>query len=160
MIEKLKSFGWLVLGLGVLVLFFGATTICQYGYGQIRPNLPGPVRSFIGGDSEYQVNEYFDTVEQALDRFVDDSTPCSETRDQPCLTKAWENLLDRMPDTVPASASWMDGAHAELMASLTEVVEIHRQSETDQSILWFNRSLVVQDRAEAAFEDWLEQADR
>ena len=57
MIQKLRGFGSLLLGLVSLAIVFGAIGLCQWGYGQARPHVPDPVRSIVGGEKEFEVDD-------------------------------------------------------------------------------------------------------
>ena len=141
----------------ILALFAGQ----QWCRGQIRPYLPPVVRSLVGGEDEYIVDEYFEDVERAFEKAMQKATECNERQDQRCLTEVMERLAEDIGEGIPVEASWMGGAHGELRAAAQEFAEIHRRSETEPlSPLLLAETQRALERLVDAMEEWARQAER
>jgi len=171
----LKSIGLWVLGLISLAIMFGVVGFCQWGYGQARPHIPDPVRSFVGNDNELAAEDYLRQVDRAFERSFEETQKCKDENDQPCLTKAIERLRDSVGVGVPASASWMGDAHTRLYAALSEMTAVNKlsealpenplltpvpESERGQAGELMRRIFAAQDELGVAVDEWFEQANR
>ena len=155
-----KSVGGWIVGILVLVLMFGAWGLCQYGYGQARPYIPGPVRTLIGSENEFEADNYLRSVPRQFERFFEQSEKCREENDQACQTKAVEDLKDTFGDSVPASASWISGSHGRVYRALEEMAVVNKLSETQNNAVLIRRIFAAQDELIAAADEWYEQATR
>ena len=148
-------------GIAALLFILALVAGQQWCRAQIRPYLPPVVRSLVGGEDEYIVDEYFEDIERAFERVTQEAPKCSERQDQRCLTEAWQRFADDIGDTVPIEASWMSGAHGELHAAAQEFAEIHRRSETEPlTPLLMAESQIALERMADAMEEWGRQAER
>jgi hypothetical protein len=116
-------------GFIALALLLGLCVGQQFGYGEIRDDLPGPLRSLLGGENERTARDYLTSTDKVLGQFLERVELCTLTQDQECLTEAFEDGLDDIRDGVPASAGHMSGVHSELVRTLEVQVEIHRRAE-------------------------------
>lgn len=156
----LKGVGGWILGILVLLLMIGTWGVCQYGYGQARPYIPDPVRPLIDSEKEFEVDDYLNSVVRDFERFSEESGECRVDLDQVCQTKAVERLKDRIGNSVPASASWMSGAHGRLYAAIEEMADVNKLSETQQTDTLLRRGIEAANELDAAIEEWYEQAIR
>lgn len=159
--ERIKSVGNYLLGAVMLVVVFGVMGVCQYGYGQVRPYMPWPITSLIGGENETMVREYFYDIERALERFVEASDECAKTTDQPCLTNVVRDLRNAIGPSIPASASWMSDSHQRLYESFSVMLDLNERAETgerspEMALEVLDASIEVGDAVQA----WIESANR
>jgi hypothetical protein len=158
-VKGVKGAGTFVLGLGFLALIFGSMALCQVGYGTVRPYIPSPIRSIVGNDYEYEVAEYFDSVENSFGIFWEESEQCRVERDQPCLTVAVQKLYDDT-DYLPATASWMGESHSNLREAIGTLLDLNIRSETEEPTLRvFDESTRAAEVLGTAIENWIETAN-
>ena len=156
-----ETIGALGLGVVMLGLVVGLSFGGQWVYGHFRPDTPKVVRSLIGGEKELDVREYLDSVPRAVRRFGEEAEKCAVVRDQPCLTRAVEDLRSDIGPAVPASASWMGDSHMRLRQALDALVDVHRRAEAgDRSEQFVRDSVSATEELQAAFEEWERHAQR
>ncbi|MBC8281529.1 MAG: hypothetical protein H8E48_12135 [Chloroflexi bacterium] len=158
----LKSIGGGILGILILALMVGLMGVCQWGYGEARPYVPGPVRSLLGGENEFNADDYLRSVHRAFEKFYEDGEECKVKRDQVCQTLSIERLRDRIGDGVPASASWISDAHGRLYKAIDEMAMMNKLSEDESNLTTdlIERIFAAQAELEAAAEEWYEQSIR
>ena len=111
-------------------------------------------------DDEAIIDSYFDSVRVAFEGFEQDSTRCRITRDQPCLTRAVSKFRNAFGPNPPEAAGWMADSHHQLYEDLTELVELNRRAETDESPEMIESSLSLMRRLETSFAQWVEEAGK
>ncbi len=130
--NKLRTIGISVLGLLIMFAAFAVMGLCQLGYGQARPYLPGPALSLIWSEEDRVARDYLDRIPRALEIFRDESEGCAAQRTQPCLTRAVDDLERDIGEATPAPASWMSGAHGRLYLAVSTLAVLQRRSEVQQ----------------------------
>ena len=153
--------GTLLLGLLAVLVFVGGFGLCQWAKGEARPHVPGPLQSLVSGERDWEVRDYLDSVMMAFEQFNESAEECAITKDQPCLTRAVKDLRRQMGDAVPLSASWISGAHQDLIEAVDSMVAVHERAEHERR----SRSLLediskASGDLEAALKEWFKQADR
>ena len=74
-----------VLGVLGIAAIMGVGLVYQFAYGEIRPFLPEPVRSVVGGDKELEAQEYLGSIFDVLTKFFDTPDECG--LNQMCRTR-------------------------------------------------------------------------
>jgi len=157
-----KKLGSWVLGIVVISLAFGAMGFCQWGYGEVRTKIPGPLRILVGGEREFTADEYFNDTYRAFVEYNEEYKECEKTRDQECQTKAYRILRDRVGDGVPAAAGHMSPFHKRLKNAIDDMYDIHLRVEKGEQ----RNANLVEDASKAAkelqlaMEEWIQESKK